>query len=161
MGGGILWEKNLVPKPKYSWWIKDTDTYVEFDRYDNKDKLYKVKDKYIEQNSVGLLIYVISTNRLVDFYKYVGDMWIKTYIIGTDIKNNPQKSLHVSDKTWSDIEPTSVNMWRYSLPELSSSELNTERDNTKMYYYEFPGNTTAAQREEYIDMIAENWNFKY
>lgn len=144
-----------------SWWINDTSTYVEFVDYYKGDKLYKLKDNYIDENSVGFLLYAISDKELVAFCRIIADNIVKIPLMGKEIKHNTKAFLHYSDYPVDSIKPVNLKEVRYAMIEIESWSSQYERDNTKMYYYEFPGSTTATEREEYIDAIAKNWNFEY
>ena len=158
MRGGVLWEKINLPKPKYSWYINDTNTYVEPYKYEKGELLYKLKDKYIGANSTGFFAYTLSEGTaFVQFHKLVSDIIVKMPYTGDKRKNKANYYVHFSEMGFGDIKTDSISKTTYSILSPESSIRKEEMSNTKMYYFEFDGIIPRREKEDLLIELAENW----
>lgn len=156
--GGVLWEKINLPKPKYSWYINDTNTYVEPYKYEKGELLYKLKDKYIGANSTGFFAYTLSKGTsFVQFHKLVSDIIIKIPYTGYERNNKANSYVHFGEMGFGDIKTESISSYTYSLLSPESSIRKEEMSNTKMHYFEFDRIIPGREKEDLLTKLAENW----
>lgn len=154
----VWWEKINLPKPKYSWYINDTNTYVEPYKYEKGELLYKLKDNYIGSNSTGFFAYTLSKGTtFVQFHKLVSNIIIKIPYMGHERKNKANYYVHFSEMGLGDIETDSISKTTYSILSLGSSIRKEEMSNTKMYYFEFDRIIPGREKEDLLTKLAENW----
>lgn len=154
--GGVLWKKNTVPKPKLSWLATDTSTYVEANSKENGAQLYKIKDKYVDPDSVCLLVYPTSSLMFISFYKNVANIWINVErtSIHKKVRNG---SLITNVVEMNGINQENARDYRIGFTNITDEKAIEERRRAKIYYYEFPKTTSINKLNEYINLIAENW----
>ena len=122
----------------------------------NGVKLYKIKDKYIDSDSVHLWVYPTSSNMFISFYKDVANMWISVERMSISKKIRGGYLITNIDEM-NGIKPTNVKDYRIGFPDIADGKVIEERKRTKIYYYEFPKTASGEELKEYINLIAENW----
>lgn len=119
-------------------------------------QLYKIKDKYVDPDSVCLLVYPTSSLVFISFYKNVANMWIKVENVSIH-KKITNGSLVTSIDEINGITPQNVKDYRIGFKNITDEKAIEEKKRTKIYYYEFPKTTSGEELNEYINLIAENW----
>lgn len=145
-----------MPKPKLSWLATDTSTYVEANGKENGVQLYKIKDKYVDPDSVCLLVYPTSSKIFISFHKRVASWFLNVTSLSIH-KNINNAYLITNIDEINGIKPINIKDYRIGFPDITDEKLIEERERTKIYYYEFPKTTSGNELNEYIKLIAENW----
>ena len=134
--GGVLWEKKLDLKPKYSWWSNDTSTYVESFRLQNGKTAYRMKSRFVDNNKIGMWVYEIDKGESysIKFGSYIAT--IEVDIPRNNLETTSGKYLQFSNNFMEKYKEPITNFYYYF-----SDEISVRR----IYYYEYSKNISLEE----------------
>ena len=144
--GGVLWEKKLDLKPKYSWLSSDTSIYVEEFEAENSGTSYRMKSRFIDSNKIGMWVYKVKSGESANilYGTYIGNMDLKMPPNGVNALNG---GWLMFSNNYYDQYKEPITKFFYTFSEKTPIR--------RIYYYEYTKDISKDEYEKIKEAIAE------